>query len=150
VVSPSGGFPATASPVEPASAKTGESGELPFDPEDEEEGGDHTAVTDLADEVRRAHEKGWQGDKTVGENSEAIQADAAELLNDVPLQVVVELARVSITAEDVVSLHIGKIIDLGRAPGEPVDLSVNGRIVARGELVEVEGQLGVRIVGMAE
>ncbi len=118
--------------------------DLPF----EAEGAERTAVTDLAEEVRRAHEKGWG--ENVADKSEEIQAEAAELLNDVPLQVVVELARVPITAEEVVSLHVGKILDLGRAPGEPVDLSVNGRVVARGELVEVEGQLGVRIVGMAD
>lgn len=112
------------------------------------EGAERTAVTDLAEEVRRAQEKGWG--ENVADKSEEIQAEAAELLNDVPLQVVVELARVPITAEEVVSLHVGKILDLGRAPGEPVDLSVNGRVVARGELVEVEGQLGVRIVGMAD
>jgi type III secretion system YscQ/HrcQ family protein len=81
---------------------------------------------------------------------ENLQANAAELLNDVPLHVVVELGRIPVTAEEVVSLHVGKVLEIGRAPGEPVDLSVNGKIVARGELVEVEGQLGVRISGLAE
>lgn len=112
---------------------------------------DATAVTDLSHHVRRESRRGWEGETTNVSNKpkDAIQADAAELLNDVPLQVVVELARLPITAEDLVSLHVGKILDLGRAPGEPVDLSVNGKIVARGELVEVEGQLGVRIVAMS-
>jgi flagellar motor switch protein FliM len=80
---------------------------------------------------------------------ESIKEDAAELLNDVPLQIAVELARVPVTAEQVVSLHVGKVLELGCAPGEPVDLSVNGKIVARGELVEIEGQLGVRVLTIA-
>jgi flagellar motor switch protein FliM len=81
---------------------------------------------------------------------EEIQAEGAELLNDVPLHVVVELARVALTADQVLGLHTGQIIDLGRGPGGAVDLSVNGKIVARGELVEIEGQLGVRIASLSE
>ena len=75
--------------------------------------------------------------------------EGAELLNDIPLQIAVELARVPVTAEDVVSLKVGLVIDLNRMPGEPIDLSVNGKIVARGELVEIEGNLGVRVLSLA-
>lgn len=75
--------------------------------------------------------------------------EGAELLNDIPLQISVELSRMPVTAEQVVSLRVGQILDLGRVPGEPVDLSVNGKVVARGELVEVEGHMGVRILSLA-
>jgi flagellar motor switch protein FliM len=80
----------------------------------------------------------------VDENNEG-----GELLGDVPLQIAVELARVPVTAEDVVSLRAGQVIELHRSPGEPVELSVNGKVVARGELVEVEGQIGVRVLSTA-
>ncbi len=76
-------------------------------------------------------------------------SDGAELLNDIPLQVAVELARVPITAEEVVGLKVGQVIDLNRVAGEQIDLSVNGKIVARGELVEVDGNLGVRVLSLA-
>ncbi len=76
-------------------------------------------------------------------------SDGAELLNDIPLQVAVELARVPITAEEIVALKVGQVIDLNRIAGEPIDLSVNGKIVARGELVEVDGNLGVRVLSLA-
>lgn len=76
-------------------------------------------------------------------------AEGGELLNDIPMQISVEIGRVPITAEEVVGLKVGHVIDLNRAPGEPLDLSVNGRIVARGELVEVEGNLGIRILSLA-
>lgn len=75
--------------------------------------------------------------------------EGAELLNDIPLQIAVELARVPVSAEDVISLKVGLVIDLNRMPGEPIDLSVNGKIVARGELVEIEGNLGVRVLSLA-
>ncbi|MFZ5469612.1 MAG: FliM/FliN family flagellar motor switch protein, partial [Myxococcota bacterium] len=77
------------------------------------------------------------------------KAEGGELLNDIPLQIAVELARVSITAEEVVALKVGEVLDLNRVPGEPVELSVNGKVVARGELVEVEGHLGVRVLSLA-
>jgi flagellar motor switch protein FliM len=76
-------------------------------------------------------------------------SDGAELLNDIPLQIAVELARVPLTAEEVVALKVGQVIDLNRVAGEPIDLSVNGKIVARGELVEVDGNLGVRVLSLA-
>lgn len=78
-----------------------------------------------------------------------VSSEGTEMLGDVPLQICVELARVQVTAEEVVSLRIGQVFDLNRVPGEPVDLSVNGgKLIARGELVEVDGHLGVRIVSL--
>jgi type III secretion system YscQ/HrcQ family protein len=75
--------------------------------------------------------------------------DGSDLLGDVPLQIAVELARVPVTAQQVVGMRAGQVLELNRGPGEPVELSVNGKVVARGELVEVEGQLGVRIIALA-
>ncbi|MFY0529954.1 type III secretion system cytoplasmic ring protein SctQ [Archangium gephyra] len=75
--------------------------------------------------------------------------DSGDLLGDIPLQISVELARVPVTAEQVVALRVGQVVELRRAPGEPVDLSVNGKVIARGELVEIEGQLGVRVLSLA-
>jgi flagellar motor switch protein FliM len=77
-----------------------------------------------------------------------VKPGSPELLNDIPLQVAVELARIPLTAEEVVSLKVGQVLDLNRVPGEPVELSVSGRVVARGELVEVEGHLGVRVLSL--
>lgn len=75
--------------------------------------------------------------------------EGAELLNDIPLQIAVEIGRVPVTADEVVALKVGHVFDLNRVAGEPLDLSVNGRIVARGELVEIDGNLGVRILTLA-
>lgn len=72
-------------------------------------------------------------------------AEMEPLLGDMPVHVVVELGRVELTADEVISLRPGQLIELGRAPTDPVDLVVDGRVLAKGELVEIEGQLGVRI-----
>lgn len=76
-------------------------------------------------------------------------AGGADLMNDIPLQIAVELGRVSTTAEEVVALKVGHVFDLNRVAGEPLDLSVNGKVVARGELVEIDGNLGIRILSLA-
>jgi type III secretion system YscQ/HrcQ family protein len=76
-------------------------------------------------------------------------AGGADLMNDIPLQISVELGRVSTTAEEVVALKVGHVFDLNRVAGEPLDLSVMGKVVARGELVEIDGNLGIRILSLA-
>ncbi len=84
-----------------------------------------------------------------GDALDSNKPEGSELLADIPLQLAVELARVPVTADEVVALKVGQVIELHRSPGEPVELSVNGKVVARGELVEVEGQLGVRVLSLA-
>ncbi|MDR7415647.1 MAG: flagellar motor switch protein FliN [Armatimonadota bacterium] len=68
-----------------------------------------------------------------------------DLLLDVPLQVTVELGRTRMRIRDVLSLGIGAVIELERAAGEPVDLYVNDRLFARGEVVVIEENFGVRV-----
>ena len=100
------------------------------------------------DEESTSPEGSGQGErKRVDETT--LRNEGAELLNDIPLQIAVELARIPVSADQVVSLRVGQVLDLNRVPGEPVELSVNGKVVARGELVEVEGHIGVRILSMA-
>jgi type III secretion system YscQ/HrcQ family protein len=84
-----------------------------------------------------------------GRNDVEGNGAGADLMNDIPLQISIELARVAVTAEEVVALKVGHVFDLQKNAGEPLDLSVNGRIVARGELVEIDGNLGIRIISLA-
>jgi len=72
-------------------------------------------------------------------------APAAAMLDDVPVTLTLELGRLSLSARELLSLRVGHVIELDRAHGDPLDVSVNGQAIARGELVEVEGRLGVRI-----
>jgi type III secretion system YscQ/HrcQ family protein len=75
-------------------------------------------------------------------------AEAGPLLGDIPINVVVELGRVQLTADEVIRLRAGQLLELGRSPSDPVDLVVNGKLLAKGELVEIEGALGVKILSL--
>ena len=68
-----------------------------------------------------------------------------ELIMDIPLDVTVELGRVRMLIKDVLELSSGSIVELDRVAGEPVDLLVNGRLVAKGEVVVIEDNFGIRL-----
>jgi flagellar motor switch protein FliN/FliY len=68
-----------------------------------------------------------------------------ELLMDVALEVSVELGRSQMSIAEILALRTGSVIELDKLAGEPVDVSVNGTLVARGEVVVVDEKFGVRI-----
>jgi type III secretion system YscQ/HrcQ family protein len=72
-------------------------------------------------------------------------ADRERLLSDLPILVVCEIGRVSLTGREVLELRPGAVLPVGRPLAGPVDLSCGGRVIARGELVDVEGEIGVRV-----
>ena len=76
---------------------------------------------------------------------EAPLSRGLELIMDIPLDVTVELGRVRMLIRDVLDLASGSIIELDRVAGEPVDLLVNGRLVAKGEVVVIEDNFGIRL-----
>lgn len=67
------------------------------------------------------------------------------LILDVPLQVTVELGRTKKTIKDILELSSGSIIELDKLAGEPVDIFVNGKFLAKGEVVVIDENFGVRI-----
>lgn len=67
------------------------------------------------------------------------------LIMDVPLQVTVELGRTTKSISDILDFSPGKIIELDKLAGEPIDILVNGKNVAKGEVVVIEESFGVRI-----
>jgi len=73
-----------------------------------------------------------------------------DLVLDIPVQVTVELGQTRLRIEELIALKPGAILDLDRRAGEPVDLRIQGHLVARGEVVLVDGGLGVQITGLAE
>ncbi len=74
-----------------------------------------------------------------------VPADKLELLFDVPLRVTVELGRTRMTLKQVLELSVGSLIELDKLTGEPVDILVNGKLIARGEVVVIDENFGVRI-----
>jgi flagellar motor switch protein FliN len=68
-----------------------------------------------------------------------------DLLRNVAMEVTVEIGRTRMTVSELLSLHPGEVIELDRAAGAPADLLVNGTLIARGEIVVVDEDFGLRI-----
>jgi flagellar motor switch protein FliN/FliY len=68
-----------------------------------------------------------------------------DLVLDIPVDVTVELGRTRKLVREVLSMVPGSIVELDRQAGEPVDVVVNGRLLARGEVVVIDENFGVRI-----
>jgi flagellar motor switch protein FliN/FliY len=68
-----------------------------------------------------------------------------EMLHGVDMEVTVELGRTRMTVRDLLALSPGAVLELDRAAGSPADLLVNGRLIARGEVVVIDENFGIRI-----
>lgn len=77
---------------------------------------------------------------------EMVSAESIGLIRDVPLEVTVELGRTSKSISDILEFAPGTIIELDKIAGEPIDVLVNGKFVAKGEVVVIEESFGVRIM----
>lgn len=89
-------------------------------------------------------------DDTSGE----VQAPDAELIAsdeklgmilDIPVTIAMELGRTSISVRDLLQLTQGSVIELDRIAGEPLDILVNGTLIARGEVVVINDKFGIRL-----
>jgi flagellar motor switch protein FliN/FliY len=67
------------------------------------------------------------------------------LILDVPLELSVEIGRTKMQVKDILDLRNGSIVELDKQAGDPVDIFVNGRILARGDVVVINDNFGVRI-----
>jgi flagellar motor switch protein FliN/FliY len=77
--------------------------------------------------------------------SEPTAARNFDLLLDIPLDVTVELGRTRMALRELLALTAGSVVELGKLAGDPLDLLVNGKLVARGEAVMVNDKFGVRL-----
>lgn len=68
-----------------------------------------------------------------------------DLLLDVPMAVTVELGRTRMPVRQLLALSSGSVVELGKLAGEPLDILVNGKTIARGEAVMVNEKFGVRL-----
>ena len=80
------------------------------------------------------------------EISPLLQQENIDLIMDVPLEVTVELGRSNKSIKEILDFAPGTIIELDKLAGEPVDILVNGKFVAKGEVVVIEENFGIRIV----
>lgn len=91
-----------------------------------------------------------------GEQLNELQGDAAraatggdinlDLLMDIQVTLSVEIGRTRMSIKDLLALTQGSVVELGRDVNEPLDLMVNGTLIARGEVVEADGKFGLRLI----
>ncbi len=69
-----------------------------------------------------------------------------DLILDIPLQITIELGRTRMTVQDLLQLGQGSIIELNKVAGEPMEVFVSEKLVARGEVVRINEKLGIRLI----
>ena len=122
---------ATAAPTAAATAAANESDDLPDD------------IFDGIDDVDVAPAI-FAPFETVP-SSDFAPPSGMDLIIDVTLRVSVELGRAHLTVQEVLALAPGSVVELDKLAGEPVDIFVNDRLIARGEVVVVDEHFGVRV-----
>jgi flagellar motor switch protein FliN/FliY len=73
-----------------------------------------------------------------------------DLVRDIQVRLSVELGRTEMVIQDILELTAGKVIELDRLAGEPLDIMVNGKLLAKGEVVVVDENFGVRITSIID
>jgi flagellar motor switch protein FliN/FliY len=73
-----------------------------------------------------------------------------ELVRDINVTLTVELGRTQMLIQDILELTPGKVIELDRLAGEPLDIVVNGKLLAKGEVVVVDENFGVRLTAIVD
>jgi flagellar motor switch protein FliN/FliY len=101
------------------------------------------AITAASPAVAHAGTPAARGDARTSATAAAANLD---VILDIDLPLSVRFGETELTLDALTRLGPGSMIDLGRSPDEPVDVLVNGRLIARGEVVVVAGNYGVRII----
>jgi flagellar motor switch protein FliN len=85
-------------------------------------------------------------EKGLDEQKDLPQMKNLEFIMDIPLQLTVELGRTKLLVRDVLQLNQGSVVELTKLAGEPLDVFVNSKLVARGEAVVVNDKFGIRLL----
>lgn len=82
-----------------------------------------------------------------GSRDESLQMERnIDFLLDIPVSVTVELGRTKLFLKDLIKLGEGAILELDKLEGEPVDILVNNKLIAKGEVVIINERFGVKII----
>jgi len=100
---------------------------------------------EAAPNVQTAEFQTFDGQQTTSDKERRI-----DLLLDISLPVSIELGRTRMMIKDILQLQRGSIVEFDKFTGDPVDILINGKKVAEGEVVVVEKQFGVRITNLVE
>lgn len=81
----------------------------------------------------------------VGPDGEEYPLHKIEFVHDVPLKLSAEIGQTTLSVREILAMNKGKVIEFTKVVGEPMDITVSGRLMARGEIVVVNERYGVRI-----
>ena len=73
-----------------------------------------------------------------------------EFIRDIPMGISAELGRTKIQVRDLLQRHINQILEVDKMVGEPLEIYINGEIVARGEVVVIDERFGIRLTEVTE
>jgi flagellar motor switch protein FliN/FliY len=79
-------------------------------------------------------------------NNTLFSAEKMNLLSDLVVQVSIELGRAKVTIRDLLALKKDSIVELDKAAGDPVDIYVNGKIIAKGNIINANGKYCVKLI----
>ena len=77
-------------------------------------------------------------------------SSTSEIVENLRVPLSIELSRLKYSIQQLGSLTSGQVLELNKKPGDLVDLVVSGKMIGQGELVDIEGELGVRIVSLVK
>lgn len=92
------------------------------------------AIRELADQIK-------SGDDALNK----LRVQNLDFILDIPLRVSVELGRTKVIIKDLLQLGQGSVLELDKLAGEPLEVLVNGKLIARGEVVVVNEKFGIRL-----
>jgi flagellar motor switch protein FliN/FliY len=110
-------------------------------PQGENSGADSAGQAQGQETYDKAHFQGLQEEQ----NSKSIGESGMDMILDIPVTIAVEIGRSKINIRNLLKLNQGSVVELDRLAGEPMDLIVNGTLIAHGEVVVVNEKFGVRL-----
>ncbi len=102
------------------------------------------ALRDVEDSLSSPNVQGYRLEELIGEEGPPEKV-SIDLLSDVRLELKIELGRTRMSLEEILKLRKGSVLTLDKLAGDPVDIFVNGRLVARGEVLVLNGNFCVRV-----
>ena len=97
-------------------------------------------------EIKNIHVQELADDFKAGDDAlNKLKIQNLDFILDIPLKVTVELGRATVMIKDILQLGQGSVLELNKLAGEPLEILVNGKLVAKGEVVVVNEKFGIRI-----
>lgn len=102
----------------------------------------------LAEQGQAEEEQNYQAaefSNLTGDNSQSLGDRSLDMILDIPVTMSVEIGRTKINISNLLKLNQGSVVELDRLAGEPMDVLVNGTLIAHGEIVVVNEKFGIRL-----